>query len=140
MKYYNTLIPYKILPHTGIQYSVCRDFNHICRYRNLRRIVHNPNESDRFVSLETPNAFKSAASVTNFIVPSFLEHRLDVISYQLLGDATYSWILSYINKISDGFSAVEGQTLSIPKSITQFFDKGELLEPINPIQLNLGEE
>ena len=140
MEYYNTLVPYKILKHNGIQYSVCREFNHISRYRNLRRVVHNPDTSERFVSLETPNAFKSSADVTNFVIPSYLENRLDVISYQTLGDATYAWIIAYMNQIEDGFTAVEGQTLKIPKSVTQLFDKGELLEPINPIQLNLGEE
>ena len=28
----------------------------------------------------------------------------------------------------------------IPKSITQFFDKGEILSPVSPLTLNLGYE
>ena len=55
MKWYNTLIPYKVLKHHRIQYSTCRDFDHVSRYRGLRQLVHCPKTEDRFVALETPN-------------------------------------------------------------------------------------
>lgn len=138
--YYDTLIPYKEIEHTGIQYTVCKDFNHISRYKGLRQVIHNPEDSDRFISLETPNSLNSSADFTYYDVSATEENRLDLISYKFYGSPHYSWIISYFNGIEDGYTVFEGQRLKILKNFTDLFNKGELLAAIPALQLNLGEE
>jgi hypothetical protein len=140
MKILNTTTPYKVLDYEGIDYGVCRDFNHISRYRGLRQIVHCPSSEERFVALETPNPFTTTANVDFYDVPAHEENRLDIIAYKTLGDATYGWVIAYFNRISDGYSCPEGTRLMIPKSITVLFNKGEILQSVNPTTLNLGSE
>lgn len=141
MKFYNTLEPYQIIEHEGIQYGVCRDFNHICRYRRLRQVINNPqNPENRFIALETPNPFETHIEVNYYEVLQSESNRLDLIAYKLLGSAQYAWIIAYVNGIQDGFTARPGQKLIIPKNITQLFDKGECLASVSPLTLNLGTE
>lgn len=141
MKYYNTLIPYKELVHKGIQYSVCRDFDHISRYKGLRQIIHSPtSNTDRFIALETPNPFTTDVEVVYHDVTATEENRLDVIAYNYLGSAAYAWVVAYFNSIEDGFTVREGQRLKIPKTLSSLFSKGEILASVPPLQLNLGTE
>lgn len=138
--YYDTLQPYGVVEHTGIEYTVCRDFNHISRYKGLRQIVHNPHEPDRFITLETPNPLITNARFRYYDVPATEENRLDLIAYKFFGSAQYSWVISYFNGIDDGFTVVEGQRLKILDNFTDLFSKGELLASIPALQLNLGTE
>ncbi len=141
MKYYSTTVPHEYLDYTSIQYGVCRDYNHLCRYRGLRQVVHDPsNELERFIALETPNPFQSTTEVTFYEVPLIHENRLDLIAEKLLGSSQYRWIIAYFNRISDGCTVHEGQVIMCPKNISSLFNKGEILAPINPLQLNLGTE
>lgn len=141
MRFYNTIEPYDEIKHVPIQYGVCRDYNHLCRHRGLRQVVHDPsNENDRFVALENTNPFESNSEVTYYEVPLIHENRLDLIAEKLLGSIQYRWVIAYFNKIEDGYSVKEGQLIICPKSISQLFNKGEVLSPINPLQLNLGTE
>lgn len=138
--YYDTLRPYNVIEHTGIEYTVCRDFDHISRYRGLRQVVHGPVSDDRSMTLETPNAFVSNAVFDWYTVPLMEENRLDLIAYKFYGSAQYSWIISYFNNIEDGFTVFEGQRIRILKNFTDLFNKGELLAAIPPMQLQLGSE
>lgn len=141
MRYYDTLRPYDILEHKGIQYGVCRDFSHICRYRRLRQVVNNPSDmTDRFIDLETPNPFETNSDITYYEVPQHEENRLDIIAFNLLGSAQYAWAIAYFNQIEDGFTVHSGQKLIIPRNITQLFEKGECLASVSPNTLNLGTE
>ena len=141
MNIINTLTPYEKLPHNGIQYSVCRDYDHISRYKSLRQVIHNPSISDeRFISLETPNPFESNSDVTYYDVSADEENRLDLIAYKLLGSTSYSWVIAYFNDIEDGFTVREGQRLAVPKSISSLFNSGEMLAPVSALQLNLSSE
>lgn len=141
MKWYNTTTPYEVLEHKGIQYGVCRDYSHMCRYRRLRQVINNPDDiSDRFIDLETPNPFETHSDVIYYEVPASEENRLDVIAFNLFGSAQYSWIISYFNDIQDGFTVNAGQRLVVPKAITQLFEKGECLASVSPLTLNLGTE
>lgn len=141
MQFYNTTTPYQVIPYRRIQYGVCRDFSYICRYRGLRQITHSPDDiEDRVITLETPNVFQTNIDVDVYEVPSHEENRLDLIAYKHLGSADYAWVLAYFNGISDGYTVREGQKLNIPKAITQLFNKGEILESIPPLALNLGSE
>lgn len=141
MKFYDTLIPYKKLEHKGIQYSVCRDFNHISRYRGLRQVIHCPNDEDRFVALETPNPFVTKnTDILYYEVPPSEENRLDLIAYKLLNNPNYGWVIAYLNGVSDGYTVLAGTKLRVPRSITALFNKGELLQSVSPTQLNLGTE
>lgn len=141
MKFYDTLVPYKVIDHKGIQYTVCRDFDSISRYKGLRQVIHNPNDTDRFIALETPNAFHTnEIAVTYYDVPAQEENRLDIIAHKMLGSAQYSWVIAYFNGIEDGFTVREGQRLKIPKTISSLFSSGEILAPISALQLNLGSE
>lgn len=141
MRYYDTLRPYDILEHKGIQYGVCRDFSHISRYRRLRQVTNNPLDmNERFITLETPNPFETHSDITYYTVPQHEENRLDVIAYKLLGSAQYAWTIAYFNGIDDGYTAHAGQKLMIPTNITQLFEKGECLASVSPNTLNLGSE
>ena len=141
MRFYDTLRPYDILEHKGIQYGVCRDFSHICRYRRLRQVVNNPSDmTDRFIDLETPNPFETNSEITYYEVPQYEENRLDIIAFNLLGSAQYAWAIAYFNQIEDGFTVHSGQKLIIPRNITQLFEKGECLASVSPNTLNLGTE
>lgn len=140
MKFYDTLIPYEVLEHKGIQYTVCRDFSHISRYKGLRQVIHCPQDESRFISLETPNQFSTNIDVMYYDVPAVEENRLDIIAHKYLGSASYSWVIAYFNGIEDGFTVYEGQRLKIPKSVSSLFNKGEILAPVPAMQLNLGSE
>lgn len=140
-KTYNTLKPYATIPYQGIAYGHCIDYGYISRYQNLRQVTHNPESStDRFVALETPNAFSTQCEVHYYDVPADLENRLDVIAYRELGSAQYAWVIAYFNKIEDGFTVREGTRLAIPNSVTDLFNTGEMLASVNPLALNLGTE
>ena len=136
----DTLQPYDVVPYEGIQYGVCREYDHISRYRCLRQVVHNYNESDRFVALETVNPFTYNTEVIYYDVPAYEENRLDIIANKLLGSATYAWVIAYFNHIEDGYTVAQGQRIVVPKSFTSLFSSGELLASINPSTLNLGSE
>ena len=141
MKFYDTLIPYKEIEYKGIQYTNCMDFDHISRYKGLRRVIHNPHDQEyRQVTLETPNAFTTHLDVQYYDVPSYEENRLDLIAYKLLGSASYGWVIAYFNGIADGYTVPEGQRLAIPQTISSLFSTGEILASVSPYQLNLGEE
>lgn len=141
MKVYNTLTPYKELDAEPLQYGVCRDFDHLSRYRGLRQVVHNVATSEQFVTLETPNSFRS--NLTNCKVHTVTyseQNRLDVIADKYLGSSSYAWVISYMNHIEDGYTIREGQKLVIPNSITDLMQNNEFLSSIPAMQLNLGVE
>lgn len=83
----------------------------------------------------------------DFDVPSFYYevpitevNRLDIIARKFLGSASYSWVISYMNHIEDGFSVYEGQMLRIPESFFSLFGSRQILASIPPMQLNLASE
>lgn len=138
---YDTLIPYKEIPAEPIQYGVCRDYDHISRYRGLRQVVNNTTIEDQFVSLETPNAFTTHMKTFKLHEVTLREeNRLDLIAYEQLGSAAYSWVIAYLNQIEDGFTVRQGQKLYIPRSITDLMQNNEFLAAIPVMQLNLGVE
>lgn len=141
MKVYDTLTPYKELDVEPLQYGVCRDFDHLSRYRGLRQVVHNVATDEQFVTLETPNSFNS--NLTNCKVHTVTyseQNRLDVIANKYLGSSSYAWVISYMNHIEDGYTIREGQKLVIPNSITDLMQNNEFLSSIPAMQLNLGTE
>lgn len=140
IEWYDTLVPYNTIPYSGIQYTTCRDYNHISRYKGLRQVIHNSDEIDRFVAPETVNSFSSKIEVNYYKVPTHEENRLDIIADRFLGSAQYSWIIAYFNDIEDGFTCREGQVLAIPKNISLLFNTGELLATVPATYLNLGTE
>lgn len=136
----DTLTPYQTAEHKGIQYSTCREFSHISRYKGLRQVVHNPGYSDRFLALETPNTFSTSADVKYHVVKVDEENRLDIVADKYLGSASYAWVIAYFNNIEDGYTIQEGQRLAIPSSLSSLFSSGEILSPISALTLNLGSE
>lgn len=139
--YYDTLIPYKVLPHLGIEYNVCRNFDHISRYKGLRQVVHAPLDQDqRFIALETVNPIDIHASYSWYEVMPTEENRLDLIAKKFYGSAQYSWVISYMNRIEDGFSVASGQRIMILDNFMDLFNSGELLASIPAMILNLGAE
>lgn len=134
-------LPYKVVPHEGISYSVCKDFDYISRYRNLRQVVHLPNSADRYVTFETTNpVVTNDLPVIYHVVESSEVNRLDIIAHRYLGSASYGWVIAYFNQIEDGYTVLEGQTIIIPKTITDLFSEGEILASVTALKLNLGEE
>ena len=141
MKFYDTLVPYKTIEYKGIQYTVCRAYSHISRYRGLRHVVFMPDDPERFTALDTANAINSNKLPVKFhTVTVTEENRLDLIAYKELGSVSYAWVIAYMNRIVDGYTVHEGQRLTIPINITSLFSKGELLAPVSPSALNLGSE
>lgn len=140
MRIQNTTEPYGTIEREPIQYSVCRDFDHISRYKGLRQVVHEDDTDSRYVALETPNTFDSTTEVMYYTVPANLENRLDMIARNTLGSSDYAWVIAYFNNISDGFTVEEGRRLAIPTSITSLFSTGEILASIPANKLNLGYE
>lgn len=140
MRIQNTTDPYDTIEREPIQYSVCRDYDHISRYKGLRQVVHEADMPDRYVALETPNTFRTNTDVEYYVVPANLENRLDIIARDKLGSEQYAWVLAYFNGISDGFTVEEGTKLAIPTSITALFNNGEILSAIPATKLNLGSE
>lgn len=138
--YYDTLIPYGIVEHYGIEYQVCYDYDHISRYKGLRQIAHKNEDQKRFIAPETVNPLLSHAKFRYYTVYSHEENRLDLIAYKFYGSAQYSWIISYFNGIEDGYTVHEGQRLKILENFSDLFSKGELLAAIPALQLNLGSE
>lgn len=138
--YYDTLVPYKVLPHEGIQYTTCKAYPHISRYKGLRQVVYAPNSVNRMIALETVNTIKSNAKFMQYQVPYEYENRLDLIAYKFFGSAQYSWIISYFNNIEDGYTVLAGQKILILKNFNDLFNDGEILASIPAFALNLGEE
>lgn len=133
--------PYDEIEYEGIQYTNCRDFGHVSRYKGLRQVVHSPETSEeRFIALETVNSFETNANIDFYEVPARYENRLDIIANELLGSANYAWVLAYFNNIEDGFSVHEGELLRIPKNISSLFNTGEILQTVPALGLNLGSE
>lgn len=134
-------IPYDDVDPKGIEYTVCKDFKHLSRYRRLRQVIHYLENGRRFVTLETQNGYSyEGIEVEYYTVTSDRENRLDLISNDFYNTASYSWVLSYVNSITDGFTVWEGQVLIIPKTISQLFAHGRILSSIPPTSLNLGTE
>ena len=142
MRYYDTLRPYKVLEYNGIQYTTCRDYSHISRYRGLRQVIHSPTvPEDRILALETANPFTTSnTSVLHYEVTGDEANRLDIIANNTLGSAQYAWIIAYFNNIEDGYTVRQGQKLKIPKSVYDLFNSGEILQSVSPYMLNLGSE
>ena len=139
--YYDALKPYKTVDYGGIDYTVCRDYNHISRYKGLRQVIHNPTDTDnRFIALETVNPITSDASYSWYEVPVTEVNRLDIIAKKFYGSAHYSWVISYMNRIEDGFTVYAGQRIMILDNFTDLFSKGEVLASIPAMTLNLGSE
>lgn len=133
--------PYKEVKYYGIAYSTCKEYNHISRYRNLRMVSHMPNTSEKYITLETVNPIvTNKLKVIYHVVELQEENRLDLIANTYLGSASYSWVIAYFNSIEDGYTVTAGQTIMIPKNITDLFLQGEILAPVVPLKLNLGEE
>lgn len=138
----DTSTVYKELDYKGINYTNCRDFPYISRYRGLRQVIHSPEDTDiRFTSLEIPNAI--GGEHINFVWHEVVEtevNRLDLIAYKYLGSAQYNWVIAYYNGISDGFTCNTGEKLRIPSSISELMKDGELLQTVPVLTLNLGSE
>lgn len=134
--------PYTTLDFTGIVYSTCVEYDHISRYRNLRQVVHSPDDTlNRCVTLETANPFVTDCEVRYHEVDVTEVNRLDLIAQEELGSPSYSWVIAYFNKIEDGYTVREGQKLIIPENgITQLLNQGEILAPITSLKLTVGEE
>ena len=124
----------------SIQYTTCRDFPYISRYRNLRQVIHNPDSYDRFITLELCNDISVDIPVKSYVVPDTEENRLDMIAYKKLGSAQYAWLLAYVNNIYDGYTVAAGQVISVPLNITDLFLKDKLLAPVSAAELTLGSE
>ena len=47
MDFYDTTTEYEKVDYKGIQYTVCRDYDHISRYKGLRQLIHSPQDLDQ---------------------------------------------------------------------------------------------
>lgn len=138
---HDTTRPYKEVEYRGIEYTVCKDFGHISRYKKLRQIIHFLEGTKRFKTLEIQNYYDyTNLKVEYYEVTVQTENRLDLISYKYFGTPNYSWIISYINGISDGYTVFEGQMLMIPVALSDLFGSGSVLAAVSPTSLNLGTE
>ena len=138
---HDTTKSYKKIDYKGIEYTVCKDFDHISRYKKLRQIIHYLENNDRYITLELQNSYNyNNLDIEYYLVTADKENRVDLISYEFFGTTTYSWILAYINEIQDGYTVFEGQVLMIPKVLSDLFTSGSVLSAVSPTSLNLGTE
>lgn len=141
MRFPDTWNRYAEVERDPIQYTYCVDYKHISRYRSLRQVIHQGLSPERFVALETVNPIVVPTSnIQYYTVPANRQNRLDLIAQDLLGSARYAWVIAYMNKIQDGFTALQGTQLIVPISLTSLFEKGQLLASITATRLNLGSE
>lgn len=137
---HDTTSPYDSVPYEGIEYSTCKDFDHISRYRRLRQIVHYLETPDRFTTLELQNGYDySGMEFDYYVVGEDRENRLDLVSYDYYGTPSYAWAIAYVNGIEDGYSVMSGRTLKMPKVVTELFKNGSVLSAVPATSLNLGE-
>lgn len=140
-KLHDTTRPYEEVDYNGIEYTTCKDFDHISRLKRLRQVIHYLSDNARFITLETQNKYNyDKLEIEYYRVPASRENRIDLIAYEKLGSISYSWVISYINGIADGYTVSEGQMLMIPKSLTNLFKSGNILSSIPVTSLNLGTE
>lgn len=138
---HDTTIPYKKVDYHGIEYTVCKDFGHISRYRKLRQVIHFLENDKRFISLETQNYYDfKDLDVEYYIVPTDRENRLDLISNDFYGTPEFGWVLAYINGLNDAFTVYEGRMLIVPKNLNNLYGSNEILGSIPATSLNLGTE
>lgn len=138
---HDTTKSYKKIDYKGIEYTVCKDFDHISRYKKLRQIIHYLENNDRYITLELQNSYDyNNLDIEYYLVTSDRENRLDLISYEFFGTTTYAWIIAYINEIQDGYTVFEGQVLMIPTVLSDLFTSGSVLSAVSPTSLNLGTE
>ena len=140
MRFSETYTMYKEVKRDPIQYSYCVNFDHISRYRTLRQVIHQGQSEDRYVALETVNPLSTYPDFKYYTVPANRENRLDLIAQEQLGSASYAWVIAYYNRISDGFTVLQGTSLAIPNSLTSLFENGSILAPVSAQNLNLGSE
>ena len=141
MRFYDTYTRYDEVERDPIQYTYCVNYKHISRYRSLRQVIHQGLSADRFVALETVNPIVTPSkNIKYYNVPANRENRLDLIAQEQLGSSDYAWVIAYMNRIQDGFTALQGTQLIIPLSLTSLFEKGGMLESITATRLNLGKE
>lgn len=144
---HDTTRPYKVVDYKGIEYTVCRNYNHISRYKRLRKVMHYLAKNNKkngltlFTTLEVQNSYDyNNIKVEYYQVPITRENRLDLISYDFYGTTSYSWIIAYINRIYDGYTVYEGQVLMMPTELSELFASNCVLSSIPPTSLNLGTE
>ena len=123
---HDTTKSYDKVDYNGIEYTTCKDFSHISRYKRLRQVIH---------SYDYENV-----AIEYYQVPVEEENRLDLISYRFYNTTSYAWVIAYVNGISDSYTVYEGQTLIIPTNITDLFKNGNVLSSIPVSSLNLGTE
>lgn len=138
---HDTTTSYAEVDYHGIEYTVCKEFPHISRYKRLRQVIHYLEGTARFKTLELQNSYDyDNLDIEYYEVSVATENRLDLISYKYFGTTSYSWIIAYINGIHDGFTVSEGQILMIPTKLSDLFTAGCVLSAISPTSLNLGTE
>ena len=138
---YDTTRPYKELETGGIEYTVCKDYLHISRYRRLRQVIHHNEDGRRMETLEIQNEYDySNVEVEYYEVFQDRVNRLDLISYDYYGTTSYSWVIAYVNGIQDGYTVFEGQILMIPKNISELFKSGCVLASVPATSIKLGVE
>lgn len=140
---HDTTKPYKVVDYHGIEYTTCKEFDHISRYKRLRQVIHYLSDkgTPRYITLELQNHYDyENLAVEYYQVTVDRENRLDLISYDYFGTTAYRWVIAYINNILDGFTCYEGQLLMIPTSIYDLFKDGSVLSSVPVTSLNLGTE
>ena len=138
---HDTTKSYDKVDYNGIEYTTCKDFSHISRYKRLRQVIHYLDGTDRFLTLEIQNSYDyENVAIEYYQVPVEEENRLDLISYRFYNTTSYAWVIAYVNGISDSYTVYEGQTLIIPTNITDLFKNGNVLSSIPVSSLNLGTE
>ena len=138
---HDTTKPYKEVDYKGIEYSTCKNFDHISRYKRLRQVIHYLEGNQRFTTLEIQNSYSyKGVEAEYYTVTVDRENRLDLISNDYFGTPTYAWVISYINGIPDAYTVHEGQMLLIPVNISSLFGTNKILSAIPVSSLNLGTE
>ena len=129
---HDTTCAYKEVDYHGIEYTMCKDYEHISRYRRLRQVIHYLEGTDRFMTLETQNKYSySGVTYEYYTVTVDRENRLDLISYdyynvtdaQIRKDHVFSTGFPRCAEKKLGFFEQEGLIFSSKKLLRDYITR-----------------
>ena len=97
----------------------------LCRYKK-REILFDTFLHYGTMHREDMSITATDDQVTDYVVPQFMENRLDLIAYKFYGNSELYWVIAYFNNIIDPMVLAVGTELKIPSLSTLYVSGGIL--------------
>ena len=108
-----------------LDYSYKKDVNYVSRYE-YTRVITEKDTLNRVYETYNDEKISESANDSYYKVTFIGENRLDIISNEVYGFATYWWIIAMANNIIDPFNVPVGTVLRIPP-ISALYDTYNVL-------------